>query len=261
MMIVCDHWFIRIFKQHWKKCKNYKHNFPFVEQNNTSSKSQTHWRRAGERLNIILVCWLFLMPKSISIPHQPKKDTQTVKKSFQKYWQPSALSSIIKYSLRRATINYISSQNLGVRLCTVHACGMRKGNTAAAIAALNCRRRSSVKDSFDFESQSRLHHCETNIARDNSALLQIVGTHWCTGFFFVAQMPVTTEWPAGWDMILRQPLFSESKRNNATWDGGRDRKTTFRQTGGKQETVCDRKSVAYRSKQGNCIDSFRPNRL
>lgn len=27
--------------------------------------------------------------------------------------------------------------------------------------------------------------------------------------------PVTTEWPTEWDMILRQPLFSESKRNNA----------------------------------------------
>ncbi|WP_275443616.1 hypothetical protein, partial [Petralouisia muris] len=38
-------------------------------------------------------------------------------------------------------------------------------------------------------------------------------------------------------------------------------KTTFRQTGGKQQTVCGRKNVAYRSKQGNCIDSFRPNRL
>ena len=35
----------------------------------------------------------------------------------------------------RTTTNYISSQNLGVRLCTVHACGMRKGNAAAAIAA------------------------------------------------------------------------------------------------------------------------------
>lgn len=42
---------------------------------------------------------------------------------------------------------------------------MRKGNTAAAIAALNCRRRASVKDSFDFEFQSRLHECETNITK------------------------------------------------------------------------------------------------
>ncbi|WP_289290446.1 hypothetical protein [Sporofaciens musculi] len=31
---------------------------------------------------------------------------------------------------------------------------------------------------------------------------------------------------------------------------GRDRKTTFRQTGGKQQIVCSIKSVAYRSKLG-----------
>ena len=168
--------------------------------------------------------------------------------------------SIIKYSLRRSTTNYISSQNFGVQLYAVHACGMRTVDTAAFETALNCRQQISVKDSFDFESQSRLHHCETKTARDKSVLLRTVGTHWCAGFF-AAQMPVTTEWPAGWDMILRWPLFSESKRNNAAWEGGRDRKTTFRQTSGKQQMVCGRKSVAYRSKQGNCIDSFRPNRL
>lgn len=72
---------------------------------------------------------------------------------------------IIKYSLRRATINYISSQNLGVRFYAVHACGMRKGNTAASEAALNCRRAESVKDSFDFGFQSRLHECETNTSK------------------------------------------------------------------------------------------------
>ena len=55
-------------------------------------------------------------------------------------------------------------------------------------------------------------------------------------------------------------FFGEwAKQRRLRW--GRDRKTTFRQTGGKQQTVCDRKSVAYRSKQGNCIDSFHPNRL
>ena len=71
----------------------------------------------------------------------------------------------------RTTTNYISSQNLEVRLCTVHACGMRKGNTAAFETALNCRQQISVTDSFDFESQSRLHHCETKTARDKSILL------------------------------------------------------------------------------------------
>ena len=114
----------------------------------------------------------------------------------------------------RTTTNYISSQNLGVRLYAVHACGMRKRNTAVAIAALNCRRRSSVTDSFDFEFQSRLHHCETKTARDKSILLYW-SVHIDVPAFFAAQMPVTIKRPAEWDMILRQPLFSESERNNA----------------------------------------------
>ena len=61
----------------------------------------------------------------------------------------------------RTSTNYISSQNFEGRLYAAHARSMRKGNTAAAIAALNCRQQISVADSFDFESQSRLHHCET----------------------------------------------------------------------------------------------------
>lgn len=79
--------------------------------------------------------------------------------------------SIIKYSFRRITTNYISSQNLIGRLYAVHACGMRKVNAAASETALNCRQQISVTDSFDFESQSRLHHCETKTARDKSILL------------------------------------------------------------------------------------------
>ena len=79
--------------------------------------------------------------------------------------------SIIKYSLRRSTTNYISSQNFGVQLYAVHACGMRTVDTAAFETALNCRQQISVTDSFDFESQSRLHHCETKTARDKSILL------------------------------------------------------------------------------------------
>lgn len=92
-----------------------------------------------------------------SIPTFRKKYS----KPFRKVLTNTCFLQYNKIILRRSTTNYISSQNLGVRLCTVHACGMRKGNAAAAIAALNCRRRSSVKDSFDFESQSRLHHCKT----------------------------------------------------------------------------------------------------
>ena len=141
---------------------------------------------------------------------------QKYSKSFRKVLTNTCFLQYNKILLRRSTSNYISSQNFfwGVRLCTVHACGMRKGNAAAAIAALNCRRRSSVKDSFDFEFQSRLHHCETKTARDKSILLYW-SVHIDVPAFFAAQMPVTIERPAEWDMILRQPLFSESERNNA----------------------------------------------
>ena len=71
----------------------------------------------------------------------------------------------------RTTTNYISSQNFGVQLYAVHACGMRTVDIAAFETALNCRQQISVTDSFDFESQSRLHHCETKTARDKSILL------------------------------------------------------------------------------------------
>lgn len=40
----------------------------------------------------------------------------------------------------------------------------------------------------------------------------------------------------------------------------RDIKTTFRQSGRKQQMVCGRSIVAYGNEQGNCIDSFRSNR-
>ena len=96
----------------------------------------------------------------------------TFRKNYLKtFWKVLTNTYLIQYNkifFMRITTNYISSQNIGVRLCTVHVCGMRKGNTAAAIAALNCRRRSSVKDSFDFEFQSQLHHCETKTARDKT---------------------------------------------------------------------------------------------
>ena len=61
----------------------------------------------------------------------------------------------------RTTTNYISSQNFEGRLYAAHARSMRKRNTAASETASNCRQQISVTDSFDFESQSRLHHCET----------------------------------------------------------------------------------------------------
>ena len=74
----------------------------------------------------------------------------------------------------------------------------------------------SVKDSFDFEFQSRLHECEATIARDKFIFLRGVGTHLCAGFF-VARRPVTTEWPAGWDMLC--PLYPGKSRGAAcAWE-------------------------------------------
>ena len=104
-------------------------------------------------------------------------------------------------------------------------------NTAASRTALNCRQWSSVNDSFDFELQSRLHECEATPQGIGLSFLRVVGTHLCAGFF-VARKPVTTEWPAGWDMTVRRPLFDRSEHSNAAVKlRGRDRKTTFRQTG------------------------------
>lgn len=102
-----------------------------------------------------------------SIPHQPKKYSKTC-------WKVLTNTCFLQYNkipLRRSTTNYISSQNFGVQLYAVHACGMRTVDTAAFETALNCRQQISVTDSFDFESQSRLHHCETKTARDKSILL------------------------------------------------------------------------------------------
>ena len=99
----------------------------------------------------------------------------TFQKNYSKtFWKVLTNTCFLQYNkvlLRRITTNYISSQNIGVRLYAVHACGMRTVDNAAFETALNCRQQISVTDSFDFESQSRLHHCETKTARDKSILL------------------------------------------------------------------------------------------
>ena len=60
---------------------------------------------------------------------------------------------------------------------------MLRESTAASelLCTVGCQ--ISVKDSFDFEFQSRLHECEATTARDKSILLREVGTHLCAGFF------------------------------------------------------------------------------
>ncbi len=89
------------------------------------------------------------------------------------------MNSILHIRVRR---------RLSAGQCLRHA----NENAAASETALNCRQQISVKDSFDFEFQSRLHECEATIARDKFIFLRGVGTHLCAGFF-VARRPVTTE--------------------------------------------------------------------
>lgn len=57
----------------------------------------------------------------------------------------------------------------------------------------------------------------------------------CVPAIFVARKPVKTEWPAEWNMTVRWSPFDGSEHSNAAVRlRGRDRKTTFRQTGEKQ---------------------------
>ena len=69
---------------------------------------------------------------------------------------------------------------------------MLRENAADSELLWTVGNRKSVKDSFDFEFQSRLHECEATTAGDRSILLREVGTHLCAGFF-VARKPVKTE--------------------------------------------------------------------
>ena len=60
---------------------------------------------------------------------------------------------------------------------------MLRENTAASELLWTVGGQISVKDSFDFEFQSRLHECEATTVMDRSILLREVGTHLCAGFF------------------------------------------------------------------------------
>lgn len=55
--------------------------------------------------------------------------------------------------------------------------------------------------------------------------------HICVPAFFATQMPVTTEWPAEWDMFFRGSIAKIracQEKRNAAWDGAG---TAFRQNG------------------------------
>ena len=64
---------------------------------------------------------------------------------------------------------------------------MLRENAADSELLWTVGNRKSVKDSFDFEFQSRLHECEANTARGKPILFREVGTHLCAGFFLLPQ--------------------------------------------------------------------------
>ena len=155
--------------------------------------------------------------------------------------------------------------------------------------AMNCRKQASVKDSFDFELQSRLHlDVITLLLNKGEVWLFSVGTyHLDVPAFFVARKSVDnwmTDW-MGYDFEMtvgfpksRKTFWGEEEqrnewvfvqtrkwmiwslwrreRNNAAWQGAG---TAFGQNGRKDRNNGS-DDVADRNKQGNCIDSFRFHR-
>lgn len=78
---------------------------------------------------------------------------------------------------------------------------------------MNCRQQTSVKDSFDFELQSRLHlDVITLLLNKGEVWLFSVGTyHLDVPAFLLPKSRLTTEWPAEWDMILRIEVHNNDK--------------------------------------------------
>ena len=140
-----------------------------------------------------------------------------------------------------------------------NACDVLSENTAASEAALNCRQRSSVNDSFDFEFQSRLHECETNIA--GGILYPFADGRYA----FVYRLFCCPKRRLQLNDRLNgicffgevSPRQERAKRNETPPEMGAG--TAFRQNG-KNSHGRDSGDVAYRNEQGNCIDSFQSNR-
>lgn len=98
------------------------------------------------------------------------------------------VSAIIQmFSFERATTEYLSSQIWDDGFQPDNACGTLRESTAASELLWTVGSRKSVKDSFDFEFQSRLHECEATTAGDKFILLREVGTHLCAGFFLLLE--------------------------------------------------------------------------
>ena len=92
-----------------------------------------------------------------------------------------------------------------------NACGMLRGNVAVRVyrrfwIALNCRQSGKRKGQFRLWISKPVtwmwsHHRRGSVYPFCGKSVRI-----CVPAFFVAWKPVTTEWPAGWDMILPRPL-------------------------------------------------------
>ena len=134
------------------------------------------------------------------------------------------LNSILHIRVRR---------RLSAGQCLRHA----NENAAASETALNCRQQISVKDSFDFEFQSRLHECEAITAKGISLSFCGKSVRICVPAFFVARKPVTTEWPAGWDMILPRPLvWTERAKRRCGETPGQEQKNDIQAD--RQKMIC-----------------------
>ena len=136
---------------------------------------------------------------------------------------------------------------------------MLRENTAASELPWTVGGQISVKDSFDFEFQSRLHECEATTAGDKSILLREVGTHLCAGFFCCPKAGYN--WMTGWTGYDRAmiSLWWERAQQRCGETPGQGQKNDI-QTDRQNTHEKDSVDVLYRNKQGNCIDSFRFNR-
>ena len=160
----------------------------------------------------------FIMPKSNSMPTFPKN----IQKLIGKYWQAPNLWYIIKYSFQRATTEYGYTQISKDGASRQRSSMLMKILLSFSMPFVSGWKRESTK--HDFEFQSRLHECETKTSRGNSTLMMSRYTFVCR-LFVLPKMPVTTEWPAEWDMFFRWSIAKIracQEKRNAAWDGGRN---------------------------------------
>ena len=106
---------------------------------------------------------------------------------------------------------------LGMRYCRLMpACMLRENTVVCTLCFWYCQRVNGWTNSPVFEFQSRYieHHFE---ARAKLPLIFDVSV--CRLFV----LPITTEWPSEWDMILRWPLFRRVSETTPLKKQGQER--------------------------------------